>query len=165
MVSFLYLCVFFFGLLGLVSVRRGAIFVPTNTGALETMIAFAKPKSDDRMVDLGAGDGRIVIAFAKMGVHAVGFEHNPLLVWWARRKMRAAGLGAIATMSTKNFWGVNLGQFNIIVIFGAPHIMEALEKKLDTEVLAGTTILSHLFPLPLWSPVEHKNGVFLYKKK
>ncbi|KKU26965.1 MAG: hypothetical protein UX39_C0005G0003 [Candidatus Magasanikbacteria bacterium GW2011_GWA2_46_17] len=80
------------GIIVLVSLKRGAVFVPTDTGAVLTLIEMLEIKSSDKAIDLGSGDGRVVVALALAGAEAHGYEHNPLLVWWSRHKIRRAGL-------------------------------------------------------------------------
>ena len=54
------------------------------------------------MVDLGSGDGCLVIAAAKeLGMRGVGIELNPWLVWWARAKARWHGVSSLCTFHTK----------------------------------------------------------------
>jgi hypothetical protein len=51
---------------------------------INNVIAVCRGKGIRRVADLGSGDGRIVIALAKEGFHATGYELNPWLVWWSR---------------------------------------------------------------------------------
>ena len=76
-VYFLY--VFFYFLLPMFF--WGAFFAKTDDVSLQNMIKLAKIKPGDIAVDLGSGDGKIVIAMAKAGAIAYGFEINPFLVW------------------------------------------------------------------------------------
>src|SRR3989338_878500 len=71
---------------------RGAPYLPTHRESVAKMIELAQVRPADKMVDLGSGDGRIVIAFAKQGIEAHGYEVNPLLVWWSRKNIQRAGL-------------------------------------------------------------------------
>ena len=159
--TFFYLFAFLGGSVIIWSIVRGAIYVPTHQKALARMLDFAEPNARDVMVDLGAGDGRIVIAFAQHCKEAHGYEHNPLLVWWSRKSIALKKL-TNAFIHTKNFWDVDFSAFHIVIIFGAPHIMKRLEEKLTREAKPGAKIISHLFALPTWTPIKHADGVYLY---
>ena len=66
----------------------GAPFQPSSDRALKNILTLANPKKNQRMAELGSGDGKIVIEFAKRGVESHGFEINPLLVWISRRRIK-----------------------------------------------------------------------------
>ena len=94
------------------------------------MIALAQIKPQTKAVDLGSGDGRIVIALARAGVDAVGYEINPILAWWSRIRIYRLGLQSRARIYNQSFWSADLSGFDVVMIFGITHIMGRLEKKL-----------------------------------
>ena len=155
--------VFVLGIVGLVSLKRGAIFVPTDRRAVKEMIETLNIKSGDRAVDLGSGDGRIVIALARSGAEAHGYEHNPLLVWWSRHKIRKAGLSGRAFIHRGNFWESDFSKFTVVTVFGINYIMRALEQKLLKEGRDGARIASYTFAFPTLKPSARKNGIYFYK--
>ena len=71
---------------------RGAIYDPSTQEESRVMAEVADVQPGDRAVDLGSGDGRVVIALALRGAEAHGFEVNPILVAVSRRKIREQGL-------------------------------------------------------------------------
>ncbi|MBI2010780.1 MAG: SAM-dependent methyltransferase [Candidatus Colwellbacteria bacterium] len=142
---------------------RGAPFVPTPTRTIEKMIDLAEVKPGEKAVDLGSGDGRMVIALAKAGAEAHGYEVNPLLVFWSRRKIKQAGLKNKAFIHRKSFWSVDLSDFNVITLYGVSLMMKRLEKKLDQELKDGARIVSFAFDFPVWRPEKKENGVYLYR--
>lgn len=154
---------FVLGIVGLVSLKRGAVFVPTNKEAVLTMVRLLQIKSGDRALDLGSGDGRIVIALACAGAEAHGYEHNPLLVWWSRHKIRKAGLSGRAFIHRANFWNRDFSEFTVVTVFGINYIMRTLEKKLLKEGRSGARIASYTFAFPTLKPLAQKNGIYLYK--
>ncbi len=164
MIQLLYVLIVIACVLVVRTLLRGAIYVPTSDAAIARMLLLAKPLPGERMVDLGAGDGRIVIAFAKAGTNADGYEHDPLLAWIARRNIAKADLQERAHIYTKDLWGAELGGYDIIIVFGASHIMGRLSRKLAQEAKPQARILTHLFPLPGWEPVAHADGVYFYVK-
>ena len=165
MINFLVsISAFCIGIAGLLYMKRGAIFVPTDKKAINEMVRLLEPHVLDRSVDLGSGDGRIVIALAQAGAEAHGFEHNRFLAWWSRRAIKSSGLSDRAFIHVSNFWNIDFSGFSIITVFGIPYIMRRLEKKLEKEIAPGTRIISYTFPLPNWKPVFHGNGIYLYER-
>lgn len=70
----------------------GAIYVPTSEEKIEKMVKLLKIKPGQKVVDLGAGDGRVLVALAKAGAKAYGYEINPYLVSRAIKNIQKAKL-------------------------------------------------------------------------
>ena len=115
------------------------------------------------MADLGSGDGRILIEFAKKGAIAEGYEINPVLVFIARMKIRRLGLEKKARVFWKSFWREDLSQYKVITVFGIDYIMKRMEKKLYKELSRGSRIIVNLFPFPNKKYKLKKDGVYLYE--
>src|SRR3989338_8441711 len=141
---------------------RGAVFVPIHESKIEIILRQAQVQPGQKIADLGSGDGRIVIAFARAGAEAHGFEINPLLVWWSRRKIRKARLGDRAFIHFHSFWPANLSEFNIVTVFGIDYIMKRLGKKLRRELKPGAKVISFAFPIPDWQEERKERGVYVY---
>ncbi|MDB5194939.1 MAG: hypothetical protein JWO84_123 [Parcubacteria group bacterium] len=152
-----WVCAYLLGLL------NGALYIPTDTDTLERMIEAADLKQGDVLVDIGSGDGRLVIAAARKGIEAKGYEINPFLVWLARRKIRKEGLETLASIAWRDFWSADLSRYSVVTVFGIGHIMKRFERKLDAELAPGSRVICNLFALPNWKG-EKRNGIFLYKK-
>jgi len=142
----------------------GAIYVPTKLKKIERMIEIARIKSGERAADLGAGDGRIVIALAKLGLEAHGYEINPLLVLLAKQNIRKAGVEEKTFIHWKNFWKESFSNFDVITIYGIHHIMKRLEIKLKKELRTGTRVVSNGFIFPTWPPSKKEDNIYLYIK-
>lgn len=149
-------------LFALFSLITGAPFVPSRDKAVEKMIALADIKPGERAADLGSGNGKVVIALARAGAEAHGYEINPLLIWWSRINIQRAGLETKAFIHWKSFWGENFITFSVISLYGIPHIMKRLEKKLRTELRPGTRVVSNAFTFPHWIHSKKDNDVYLY---
>lgn len=143
---------------------QGAIYLPTYWRSVEHMIALAGIKPGTKAVDLGSGDGRIVIALANAGALADGFEINPALAFLSRRKIRRLGLENQARIFCQNFWTADLSPYDVVMVFGMTHIMEKLEKKLKTELKDDAVIVSNVFKFPGLTEISHDQGIYLYKK-
>jgi hypothetical protein len=140
----------------------GAIYFPTTPSSLTVMLKFADAKPGDKIADLGSGDGRILIAFAKAGTEAHGYEVDPLLVWSSRRAIRKAGLGNKAIVHWQSFWKADLSPYRSVVAYGFPPIMKTLANKLKRELAPGAKVISNVFAFPDLTEVRSENKVRLY---
>ena len=156
--------IFIFLFVLLLPMLRGAIFVASRNEAVEKIIAIAKIKPGMKAADLGSGDGRIVIALAKAGAEAHGYEINPLLVWLSRLKIRKEKLENKAFIHWKSFWRCDFTCFDVVTIYGINYIMKNLEKKLQRELQSGAKVISNAFTFPNWIPTHKEDRIYLYKK-
>src|SRR4030043_1077634 len=92
----------------LASVVKGGPYVPSDQKTIKKILDFLQIKKGEKIADIGSGDGRIVIALAKKGALAYGYEINPLLVIWSKIKISRGGLKGKAFVYWKNFWKVDL---------------------------------------------------------
>lgn len=144
--------------------RGGAPYVPSRKEDIAKMISLAKIKPDDKAVDLGSGDGRIVIALARKGIEAHGYEISPALVLWSRIKIYFLGLSGLAFIHSDSFWNADLSDFSLVTLFGFKKIMGDLETKLDKELKPNSRIISNMFKMPNWQISGEDNGVYEYVK-
>lgn len=143
----------------------GGINVPSTNEKIEKMVELLAAKPGQKVVDLGAGDGRLLIALAKSGARAYGYEINPLLVSRAQKNIRKAGLEDMAFIYIKNMWKVDLKDFDAVVVYPMKHIMKRLEEKFDKELKPGARVVSNYFKLPNWVPDVSEDNVYLYVKR
>lgn len=141
----------------------GAPYEPSRGKALRNIIKFTAQKSGDKIAELGSGDGRVCIALAKRGAEVHGFEINPFLVWISRRRIKRLGLQNKIKIYWKNFWRVNLHNYNKIVIFQFRTITNRLSKKFKKELEPGSIIVSHWWKLPKWKIKKQIERVYLYE--
>ncbi len=140
----------------------GAPFNASSRRKVQRMLNLADIKKGQKAVDLGSGDGRIIIALAQNGAEAYGYEINPFLVWIARRKIRKLGLEKNAHIYWKNFWREDLSVYDIVITFQIDISMPKLEVKLKNELKDGARVVSHFWPFPTWDYVKKKGRVYLY---
>ncbi|CAN5172816.1 hypothetical protein BH09PAT1_BH09PAT1_5330 [soil metagenome] len=138
-------------------------YFTTSRYRVEAMIELAKPGKNDLGVDLGSGDGRIVIAFAKKGVEMLGIELDETLLVSSRKLIIENKLSS-ARIEAKNIWDVDLSPFDIITIYPMPDVLEELEIKLRNEAKKGAKILTNYYPLPTWELTTTKDHIYLYIK-
>ncbi|HWY80231.1 MAG TPA: 50S ribosomal protein L11 methyltransferase [Candidatus Sulfotelmatobacter sp.] len=138
-------------------------YFQTSRYRVETMVELAEIKPGEKGADLGSGDGRIVIAFAKAGVEMHGYEIDDSLRKISEENIRNANLSN-AFIHTLDFWQEDLSQYDIICCYPMPTIMGRLEHKLQEELEPGTRILLNYFPFKHWNEKKIKDNVFLYSK-
>lgn len=141
----------------------GLPYVPTKKKTVERIVELSGVREGEKVADLGSGDGRILIEFAKKGIEAHGYEINPLLVWHSRKNIRKAGLADKAYVHYKNFWKQDFSSYDMIVMYGIGYIMKKLEQKLGKELKSGGRIISSAFEFPKWKASIRANGLFVYE--
>lgn len=155
-VAILFVVIYFLGR----PIVHGAIYFPTSSRGVREVIALADPKPGQKIIDLGSGDGRILIALAERGATAIGYEINPVLVRRSRRAIAKAGVRAV--VHWESFWRADLSQFDTVIVYGIPYIMKDLRRKLERELRPGTKVISNAFTFPGWKPVAVERKIYLY---
>ncbi|XP_065579665.1 ATP synthase subunit C lysine N-methyltransferase-like isoform X2 [Artemia franciscana] len=105
-----------------------------------------------RLLDIGSGDGRIVIAAAREGFNSDGIELNTVLVYYSRYSALKNGLKA--RFFKRDLWKFDCSPYGNIVIFGVEQMMAPLEEKFTRELVRGTKIIACRFPLPNLTPIH-----------
>lgn len=141
---------------------RGAPFVPSSHKVVRDMITLAQIQKGERVYDLGSGDGRILIAAARVGAVARGWEIHPMLVWLTRLKAWWNGVGARVRVEAKSYWSADWKDADVIMVYLITSRMREFKNKLTLETQPGTRVVSHEFKIPGWEPVAVKGNVWLY---
>jgi len=154
----LYLVFFVFFPIG-----RGAIYDPSSRGEADAMARLADVRPGEKAADLGSGDGRVVIALARLGAIAHGYEINPVLVLVSRRNILREGLGSRAFIHWGNFWQRKLSDYTLITVFQVGFVMARLEAKLKRELPPGARVVSHYWRFPGLSPEQTQGNIYRYR--
>ena len=130
---------------------KDVVWVPTPESLVEAMLDIAKVTAKDRVIDLGSGDGRTVIAAAKRGASAHGIEYNPDMVKLAQHNAAQAGVTGRATFEKADLFESDLSKATVITMFLLPSInLELRPKLLDLE--PGIRLVSNTFTMEAWEP-------------
>lgn len=141
----------------------GAPYLPTEADRVARMLAMAGVKPGETVVDLGAGDGRFLIAAARAGATAVGWEINPYLVALGRWKIIRAGLAGKATLHLGSYWPEHMGKADAVMLFLITGQMKKMQEKLQRELRPGSRVVSYIFSFPDWEAKEERSeGLRLY---
>ncbi len=141
----------------------GASYEVTSDDKMKKMIRLARVKKGERVVELGSGNGKLVIEFAKLGAEVHGYEINPFLVFLSRWKIRREGLQDRAFVHWKNFWSVDLGEFDVVLTFQVGYIMKTLERKLQREARGKMRVVSNNWKFPDLKCLEEDDKVYRYE--
>jgi len=129
-------------------------FLPSPDSVIRTALTLAELKPGELFVDLGCGDGRVlIIAVKEFGAQAVGVELNPLLVRLALREVRLAGVYGLASIIHGDLFSFNVEPFDVIYCYPSPSVTRRLELKLISECKEGCRIILHDHPLPSVKPL------------
>ena len=127
-------------------------FVPTTDEAVQAMLKLGGVKAGDVLYDLGCGDGRIVIAAAKLGARAVGIDINPERIKEARDNAKKAGVEDRVRFEENDLFEANIREANVVTLFLLSSVNLKLRPKLQADLRAGTRIVSNTFDMGDWKP-------------
>jgi len=148
----------------------GAPYMPSNRKETSSIISFAKKyskKKNPKALDLGSGNGKLILALSKSGIESHGFEINPLLVWLTKLKiyLKKSRLKNKISVSQENFMLENFSKYDIITIFQNNRMMKKLEGKLQKELKKGAIIISNEWKFPNWKFIKQDGQIYLYRKE
>ncbi len=133
---------------------KDVIWIPTPEGLIDKMLTAAKVTAQDRVFDLGAGDGIIAITAArKYGAQAVGIEYNPRMADYARCRVNEAGMNAKVRIITGDICKEDFSAANVVTLYLLPDLNLRLRPTL-LKMKPGTRIVSHAFTMGDWEPDE-----------
>jgi len=141
----------------------GAPFVPSDSRKIQTMMELAGIKPGETIVDLGSGNGSLLIEAARRGAQAIGVEINPFLVWYTRLRLRHLPEKKRILLIRRDFKHYPLHNADVVFLYLWPNTNEKLRFKLEHELKSRARIVSNSFPLKGWAPSQQKDGVFLYQ--
>jgi hypothetical protein len=127
-------------------------YVPTPMPVVKQMLHMADVDSTDYLIDLGSGDGRVVIAAAKMGAVAHGVDINPVLNVKARRNASEAGVRDRVIFLEKDLFYEDISRASVVTMYLLPSINLALRPILLEQLTPGTRLVSHSFDMGEWKP-------------
>ncbi|CAH8510833.1 unnamed protein product [Schistosoma rodhaini] len=156
-------------------------FLPATSPQLDytyKLLKYAQSQKNDKslgsIIDLGSGDGRVLIDLLSRPTlkitSAHGVELNRPLVWYSRIKLFCSNkllTTSKVTFSCKNMWKTNLSVYDTVLLFGVDTMMESIEQKLTKELSNGSIVITARYPLPniqaSKSIIDGPHSVYLYK--
>lgn len=132
-------------------------YVQTPAPVVDAMLLLGSIRKDDVLIDLGSGDGRIVITAARRdGARALGIELDDRLVKLANERARAEGVGDRARFVKQDLYTTDLSAATVITMYLLPDANLELRPRL-LDLKPGTRIVSHDFDMGDWRPDAQLN--------
>jgi SAM-dependent methyltransferase len=127
-------------------------YVPSPQSVVTDMLTLARVGPGDFVIDLGSGDGRIVLTAAKVfGARGFGVDINDKLVREANESARQLGVADRARFMTQDLFKTDIRKATVLTMYLLPDTVNMLRDKLLAELRPGTRILSHDYPLAGWA--------------
>jgi 16S rRNA G966 N2-methylase RsmD len=133
--------------------RSGGPFVPTPPAVVDAMLKLAGVGPRDHVVDLGSGDGRIVLTAAtRYKASGTGVEIDEDLVEQANAAAREQGVAGRARFVRRDVREADLSRATVLTLYLLPGMMTTLRDKLLAELRPGSRVVSHDFHFDKWKP-------------
>jgi len=142
---------------------KDVVWIPTPDALVTRLLRMAQVRGGDVVVDLGAGDGKIVIAAARdFGARARGVEYDARLVALARHNAQRAGVAALTQFDEGDLFDADISDADVVFLYLLPLMNLRLRPQL-LRLRPGTRIVAHQFAMGDWVPdettvVEHRTG-------
>lgn len=153
LIIFIFLLTLLYVLTAIVALVMRVPYVPTKKSAIKKIFDEAKLKKGETFMDLGCGDGRMLVYADKTkNISAIGYEIAPLVYLLAL--IRKFAYRSKAKIKYKNFFKDNLGKADVIFCYLMPRELEKLAKKILKECSKGTRIISNTFEISGLKPIK-----------
>ena len=138
----------------------GAPYLPTLKPQVNTALKLANLHAGQTLLELGCGDGKVLVAAAQQGIKVVGYELNPLLALLAW--MRTIRYRKYVKVKWGNFWLQDWPKADAIFVFLLPKYMAKLDTKIEQYQHKPIKLVSFAFEVASKKPKTINDGVFLY---
>lgn len=141
----------------------GPPYLPTLRQQIDDTFNLLDMKPGETLLELGSGDGRVLLAAAKRDLKVVGIELNPILVlvsyivtWKYRKNVR---------IIWASYWGPQWPRADAVFTFMLPRYMAKLDRRIELWHPKPIRLASFAFTIPGKEPVADHGGVYLYEYK
>lgn len=129
------------------------VYVPTPQALVDRMLVMAEVKSTDFVMDLGCGDGRMVVTAAKTyGTRGYGVDINPERIDEANANAKKAGVTDKVEFEVANLFEQSMAKADVLTMYLLPEINLKLRPKILSEMKPGSRVVSHAFNMADWKP-------------
>jgi len=154
------------GLWLIVPALYGLPWVPTREERIRKALQLARLQPGEKLYDLGAGDGRVLImAVKEFGAQAVGVEIGPVQCALGWLRIWFNGSRQEAKIGCGNFYSADVRDADVVFVYLTSKQTSQLSKKLARELRPGTRVASIAADFPDWQPVkiDREKLIFLYE--
>ena len=130
---------------------KDVVWVPSPPDMVNKLMEMGQVTAKDFVIDLGSGDGRNVIAAAKLGAQALGVEYNPDMVALSRKLAQDAGVGDKAQFVQADMYEYDISKATVMALFLLPVNMNRLAPKFFN-LAPGSRIVANTFGIDGWEP-------------
>jgi ubiquinone/menaquinone biosynthesis C-methylase UbiE len=121
------------------------------------MLDMAKLGKGDVHIDLGSGDGRIVISAAKRGARSKGIDINPTRIAEANENAKKAGVADRVTFVEGNLFDMKIAEADVLTMYLLQGVNLQLRPRILSELRPGSRVVSHAFSMNEWEADQHVN--------
>ena len=133
--------------------RTGGPYVPTPQVVVDEMLRIGRVGPNDFVVDLGSGDGVIVLtAAAKLKARGFGVDIDPELVKLSNSEAKKRGVADRAAFHVQDVFKTDIGKATVVTLYLLPNMMLDLRPKILAELKPGTRVVSHDYHFGEWTP-------------
>ena len=132
---------------------KDVVWVPSPEGTVAKMMEVGKVTAQDFVIDLGSGDGRNVIAAAKLGARGLGVEYNDKMVELSRRIAVKEGVAERAQFVQGDMYEADISKATVMALFLLTSNLQVLRDKIFN-LQPGARVVLNTFPIPDWTPDE-----------
>jgi SAM-dependent methyltransferase len=130
-----------------------APFVPTPHDVVDRMLELARVASGDVVVDLGSGDGRLVVTAARrFGARGIGIDIDPARIAEGRANATAAGVDSLVEFRQQDAMEADVSQATVVTLYLLSSSNVKLRPRLLSQLKPGARIVSHQFGMGDWPP-------------
>lgn len=130
--------------------KKDIRFVASPTVMVDAMLELARVGPSDLVYDLGCGDGRLIIAAARLGARAVGIDVDPGLIERSRENARLAHQQERTEFRQADLFQTDLSEATVVMIYLLHSVNRRLQPKLRRELAPGARLVSHSFDMDDW---------------
>jgi hypothetical protein len=128
-------------------------YVPTPQVVVDEMLKMADVKANDYVIDLGSGDGRIIITAAKnYKAKGLGVDIDGKLVNLSNKNAKSEGVADRAEFAERDMFKTDISKASVLTLYVLPDFMQKLRTKIQTELKPGTRVVAHDYHMGDWYP-------------
>ncbi len=137
--------------------KLDVVYVPTPQALVDRMLELGGVKASDYVIDLGCGDGRMIVtAASRYGARGYGVDIDPERIAEANANAKSAGVADKVRFKVANLFGESLAKADVMTMYLLTEINLKLRPKILKEMKPGARVVSHAFAMGEWEPDTHE---------
>jgi len=134
-------------------------YVTTRPETIALMLEMGEVGPDDYVIDLGTGDGRILIAAARdRGARGLGVDIDPVMIRRAQANARRAGVADRVVFEVRDLFETPLADADVVTMYLLPQVNLELRPRLLAELRPGARVVSHAWDMGDWKPDDTRRA-------